>query len=279
MKQIAILLTCHNRKEKTLACLTALYNCTIPSGFKFTVFLVDDGCTDKTADAIKEFFPYVQIIQGDGNLYWNRGMRLSWSNAAAIGFDFYLWLNDDTCLFKYAITELLNVIVDKGDQVIVCGSTKSKVNNSITYSGYHDHVMVIPNGEVQTCNSFNGNIVLIPQYVYDKVGNLDNTFSHSIGDLDYGMRAVKKGINIYIAPNSLGNCENNPQDHLWCRPEKPFMVRLKFLYSPLGYCNPTEFFVFEKRHYGFLIALKHVFSIHLRLLFPAYWNKFKSWSK
>jgi GT2 family glycosyltransferase len=72
---IAVLLTCHNRKEKTLSCLTALFNCIVPDGYGFNVFLVDDACTDGTAEAIKEKFPQVNIIQETGNLCWNREMH------------------------------------------------------------------------------------------------------------------------------------------------------------------------------------------------------------
>jgi GT2 family glycosyltransferase len=75
MQYIAILITCYNRKEKTLSCLAALFNCIVPDGYGFDVFLVDDGSTDGTSDAIKEGFTQVNIIQGNGNLFWNRGMH------------------------------------------------------------------------------------------------------------------------------------------------------------------------------------------------------------
>lgn len=272
MKEIAVLITCHNRKEKTLACLAALYKCAIPQGYVFSVFLVDDGCTDYTAKAVSEKFPAVTIIKGNGKLYWNRGMRLAWSTAAIKGFDYYLWLNDDTSLFKDGLIDLLAVIENKGNDIIVCGVTQSILSDTITYSGFKNRMMVMPNGEIQACDSFNGNIVLIPNVVYQKVGNLDNKFSHSIGDLDYGLRAKKKGIDIYITTKAIAYCENNPQLPLWCRPEKPFLTRLKFLYSPLGYSTPLEYFVYKRRHFGILIAIQHFFTIHLRLLFPKLWK-------
>ena len=57
---IAVLLTCHNRKEKTVACLTELYNCTIPANYAFEVFLVDDGSTDGTAQYKAHSIPVKQ---------------------------------------------------------------------------------------------------------------------------------------------------------------------------------------------------------------------------
>lgn len=78
---IAVLLTCHNRREKTLSCLQSLFGATMPEGYKTEVFLVDDGSTDGTGEAVEKCFPQVTVIQGDGNLYWNKGMNLAWKNA------------------------------------------------------------------------------------------------------------------------------------------------------------------------------------------------------
>jgi GT2 family glycosyltransferase len=72
---IAVLLTCYNRKQKTLGCLRSLLG--QPQGFnsRLTVYLLDDASTDGTANAIAEEFPQVRLLEGDGNYYWNGGMR------------------------------------------------------------------------------------------------------------------------------------------------------------------------------------------------------------
>ena len=96
MMKISVLLTCHNRKEKTLICLRKLFEQDVRN-VEFDVFLVDDGCTDGTAEAVREEFPKIHIIQGDGSLFWNRGMCLAWEEARKNGaHDAVLWLNDDT---------------------------------------------------------------------------------------------------------------------------------------------------------------------------------------
>ena len=69
--KIAILMTCHNRRETTLRCLRGL-----PSDVE--VYLVDDGSTDGTDEAVKATFPKVNVIRGTGNLYWAKGMELAW---------------------------------------------------------------------------------------------------------------------------------------------------------------------------------------------------------
>lgn len=47
-KRIAVLMTCHNRRETTLKCLSSLYDQALPSGVTFKTYLVDDGCADGT---------------------------------------------------------------------------------------------------------------------------------------------------------------------------------------------------------------------------------------
>src|SRR5512138_1923464 len=110
MKTIAALLTVHNRKHKTLLCLQSLYNQILTEGYKLDVYLTDDGCTDGTPEAIREEFPQVTIIKGDGSLFWNRGMYAAWTKATEIAdYNYYLWLNDDTELFDDSLIELLDV--------------------------------------------------------------------------------------------------------------------------------------------------------------------------
>lgn len=274
MKYIATLLTVHNRKEKTLACLANLYKqLPIPS-YQTDVYLTDDGCTDGTSEAVKAKFPQVHIIKGDGNLFWNRGMYTAWKAAAETwDYDFYLWLNDDTFLFEHAISTLLEDASKKNDQSIIIAPITSKFQNVTTYSGHNQNGMITPNGHLQECDTFNGNCVLIPKYVFKKVGNLDWKFKHAIGDMDYGYRARRIGLHNYVSATYLGTCENNPLPPAWTRKEVPLKKRICNLYSPLGYAEPIPFFLYEKRNFGILTAIKHFFTIHVRVLFPQLWKK------
>ena len=82
MRIIAALITCHNRKSKTIACLERLFQQALPLGVLLKVYLVDDGSTDGTAEAVREKFPSVSVISADGSLFWCRGMRLAWKHAS-----------------------------------------------------------------------------------------------------------------------------------------------------------------------------------------------------
>ena len=270
MNTIAVLMTCFNRKDKTLKSLECLFR----QNTDIDVYLVDDGCTDGTHEAVVLQFPQVNIIQGTGNLFWNRGMHLAWTTAAKTkDYDFYLWLNDDTSLYENAIKELFSVFHAAGESdVIVCGSLQSPTTKAVSYGGFGKNGLLAPDGTPQECLTMNGNCVLIPRSVYQKTGNLDACFRHAVGDLDYGYRAGKTGAKIYTTPDFVGTCEHNPTLPKWCLKETPLLKRIKILYSPLGYAEPVPFFIYEKRHFGLFVAMKHFITIHIRLIFPRLWK-------
>lgn len=274
MKTIAVLITCHNRKEKTLQCLNNLCGCTVPENFLLKVFLVDDGSTDGTSDEVRIKFPQVDLISGNGQLYWNRGMHAAWIEAKKNrDFDYFLWLNDDTNLKNSAIVELIEDAAATKDKAIVCGAVCSKKNNTFTYGGRTAEGKEIqPNGYIQNCYTINGNCVLVSKTICDKVGILDPIYPHAIGDYEYGLRAIKAGFTTVTTKAYIGYCEKNSSLPLWCYSKIPLGRRLKALYSPLGNSHPYYFFIFEKKYYGWFTAIKHYFTIHLRVLIPALWK-------
>ena len=113
--KIATILTCFNRKAKTIKCLDSLskalnqYNNSHSNIIITDIYLTDDGCTDGTPDAVRESFKVINvyIVQGDGNLYWAGGMRAAWNAALkSRGYDYYLLINDDTFIYNNALTTL-----------------------------------------------------------------------------------------------------------------------------------------------------------------------------
>jgi GT2 family glycosyltransferase len=255
MIRIAVLLTAHNRKIKTLAALDALYGQVgLLTSTQTDVYLVDDGSIDHTSAAIAECFPQVRLLQGTGKLYWNGGMRLAFGEALKEGYDHYLWLNDDTTLFPSAVGKLLDAATRLGDRAIIVASTQDPNTGQLTYGGVRrlhrwrplKFTMVAPVDNPVPVETMNGNCVLIPQAVAQKVGNLDPAFTHGLGDFDYGLRARKLGIEIYIVHGYCGYCQRNP---LLDVKEFPLGERWKKIFSPHG-LPPREWAVFAQRYAG-----------------------------
>lgn len=275
MKKIAVLLTCYNRKLKTISCLDSLNNCILPNNYSIDIYLVNDGCTDGTEILVKNIYPKVNIIEGTGDLYWNNGMHLAWTTSMSVNdYDYYLWLNDDTLLISTAILELLECDQLVCGSSIVCGAIQSLNSNTFTYGGHTiDKKNVEPNGDIQYCDIMNGNCVLVNNKICKTIGVLDPIYPHSMGDHEYGFRAKKNGFYIITTRMYIGKCDYNSIQPKWQNSSTPFLERLKSLYSPLGYCHPKYFFIYERKCYGLGRAVKHFISIHLRVLFPSFWEK------
>ena len=268
---IAILMACHNRKKLTLDCLKNLFNAELPPNYNLSVYLVDDGSTDGTSEAILGAYPRVNVISGNGNLYWNRGMQKAWSVAQKESYDFYLWLNDDTQLYENALKVILNDSVQMDNLAIICGTTLSSHElHDVSYGGYtKSNVKIIPNGMLQKCWWFNGNFVLVPRFVFQNVGGLDILFHHFLGDVDYGLRAQKKGIQCFVASEVIGICAGHSNLPNWKNNSLNIFKRLYHLYSPLG-CNPFEFYKFRSRHNGTLSGILQFINLHLKVIFPRF---------
>lgn len=274
--RIAVLMTVHNRKDSTLLCLERLYANKL-EGIEISIYLVEDGCTDGTGEAITAKFPDVFIIKGDGNLYWNRGMYLAWKEAMKESPDFYLWLNDDTYIYETAVEMIISNYNNCGNKMsIVSGSTCSKYNkNIVTYGGLIKSKLVKPDGCIKEIDEFQGNFVLVPQCVVDIIGILDYKFRHSMGDTEYAIRARNKGIKIYLTPSFVGTCEPHPCKSKCFDESYSLSERLSFFYSPLG-AHPSEVFYLNKKRKNSLYAVLTVLMGFMNVLFPVRFPQIKN---
>jgi len=244
--KLAVLMACHNRRQKTVDCLDALFRNALPAGWSVEVFLMDDGSTDGTSDAVRARFQNVHLLRGDGSLFWNRGMHEAFGAALQAGADAYMWLNDDTMLYPATLGTLFDTWHEMkqryGDDVIVVGSTRDAATAVLTYGGIRQaarwrpmtFMTVEPQDVPVECESMWGNCVLIPASVTRRLGNLDPRFAHSMGDMDYGLRARRLGIRIVVMPGYAGTCSMNSARGTWEDPDVPLRQRMKKVLQPKG---------------------------------------------
>lgn len=288
--QIAVILTCHNRKVKTLMSLQSLfvaqeyYNSDATDKIELEVFLTDDGCTDGTTNAILTEFKNrsISIIKGSGSLYWAGGMRRAWHEALIrkTEWSFYLLLNDDTIVKNNVFEELFKAhaysLSEYGKPGIYSGITCDVTNpNVITYSGDRFNskakakwTRLGPTGFPQLVDQTNANILLVSPEVVKVIGVFHNGYTHSCADYDYCMQARKNGIPALITANVCGCCK---YDHLSDGDEALILMkmslgqRIRYVYSPTH--SDKDYLLYVRRN----IPAKFPISWGLRkvrMLFP-----------
>lgn len=258
---LCALLTCFNRREMTVNCLAALARASEVAGVQLHAVLVDDGSTDGTADAVAAAFPWVRIVPTGGNLYWCRGMHVAFEVARSDRYDHYLWLNDDTQLMPDALARLFDsahtVERRDGEAAIIVGSTVDATSGVLSYGGERraswylpltlHHVQ--PTDQPQACETFNGNIVLIPRAVAERLGNISPEFEHAMGDTDYGLRARRAGIGIYVGAGVHGTCSGNPPTNTFKDASLSLRRRWQLMMSRKG-LPWRSWLVLTRRHAG-----------------------------
>jgi GT2 family glycosyltransferase len=285
-ENMAVLLTCHNRKNKTVACLKSLYQADIPSQYLVDIYLTDDGSTDDTAQAINELFPEVVLIRGNGKLFWAGGMRLAWEKAMEKkSYDAYLLVNDDVVLHPNFFMNLLETdayaYANTGKRGIYSGATIDSSSKKVTYGGsrVNNYLFVVrlkmlsPVRRPQKCQITNANILWISKDVVNKIGIFDNHFTHGIADYDYSLQASKKKIPVLLAPGICGTCSDDHGKN-WSSNQNSLKQRIAYLRSPKGLAY-SEYLYYVGKHFPMFLPYSYV-MLWLKTLFPFIWERVKS---
>jgi glycosyltransferase involved in cell wall biosynthesis len=261
--KIAMILTCFNRRQKTVDCIDSVLAQSAFSDVTIDFFITDDGSKDGTSDALLLRHPEIRLLKGNGSLFWNGGMRLAWAEAIKEKYDFFLWLNDDTFLYPDTLRRMLDThakcMHKTGKAGIVVGSTHDETGQT-SYGGELQKsrlrpltlTKLDPKEEVQPCDTFNGNCVLISRDAAEVLGNLDAGLVHAMGDIDYGLRAKQAGIPMWVMPFYAGRCVNdNDISGSFGDRSLPVTVRLKKIFSPKG-LPWRAWLIVCRRHAGYL---------------------------
>jgi len=275
---VTAILASHNRREKTLACLASYFAQEVGPAICLRAVLVDDASSDGTPAAVGERFPSVEVIAGSGSLYWAGAMALAERVAMKSLPDFLLWLNDDVVLDSRAVRLLIHTSRSTGAAGIAVGAMRDPASGKLTYSGVGRAgrhplrmALVTPGDEPVEAETFNGNAVLIPRSVRDRVGPIDGGLVHSAADHDYGLRARRMGVASLVAPGTVGTCERDGGRHPWFDAALPVRERLELFFGPKGF-PPGPRARYLKRHAGSAWPALWLWT-YLRRLPPVVWRR------
>ena len=278
----AVLIACYNRREKTLGFLESL---TLQEGFASLnpdIYLLDDGSTDGTAEAVAAAFPAVKIVKGSGNLYWAGGMRTLWAYAIAQKhYNFFLLYNDDVVLMNGSLKRFIDTYTQLAvSGVVLVGSTLSPLSNTMSYGGRalynikHSayYPLTPPDVTPIPCHLGNANVFLVDAAVVEKIGIFCDAYTHYLADYDYTLTAFKAGLQVLLAPGFYGYCEHDHGAN-WLSGKQPLKKRINYLYSVKGLAYKEYLFYIKKHfpadYFGAFVKL------WMKTLFPIIWDKFK----
>lgn len=217
---IHVIIPVYNRLKKTITCLKSLEKQNIYKDLR--IIIVNDGSNDGTKKYITKNFPQINIINGDGSLFWGGAIKLGIEyvlKKKKTG-DWILILNNDIELTPETISRLISISeINKKKSLVIPLTLNAKDRKTIIKSGtlvkswflnITKHVFVnmeidqIKNKQPIVVDIFTGRCVLHPIEMFEITGNYDATnFKHYGCDDEFSLRVKKFGYSILLCPSSI----------------------------------------------------------------------------
>ena len=112
--------------------------------------------------------------------------------------------------------------------------------------------------------------MLVSLEVFQKLGNLDDVYTHGFADIDYGLRATKNGIRIFQTKESAGMATFNEKWQL--ENSKLHLANYRqILFSKKG-VPITEWLHFTRNHGGTAWPMYFLFR-YLKMVIKGFFDK------
>ena len=210
----------HNRRNETLRCLRSLFGSDL-SDIAVHVIVVDDGSTDGSAEAIRQQFPNVEILTGNGNLWYTGGMNLGLAGALEHDPDYILGFNNDSIFDGQCLRRLVECGRENPRSVVGAILLDWETPHKLfqvsprweTWTGgfrhwRHQTIWTIPQKPWKV-DLIVGNCVLFPAEAVKEVGLMNIKKFPQYGDAEYTPRMKRNGWRLLIEPKARIFCKPN----------------------------------------------------------------------
>ncbi|MGB7084452.1 MAG: glycosyltransferase family 2 protein [Phormidesmis sp.] len=224
MPTFGIAIPVRNRKAFTVAILQQLTEqiarrAQASSPADVQIVVVDDGSSDGTPELIKQRFPQVHLLQGDGELWWTGAIARAMTYAAnTLKADYIIWLNDDITLADDFITQLVEHCQNPDAKTLIGGVICDQQHPEwIVFGGVIAGQLIndIRQFEqtVLEVDALNGNIAILPARIVADIGLPDTRrFQHYGGDFEYICRAKQSGYRALLSSKLQATTDYRPAD-------------------------------------------------------------------
>lgn len=260
---ISIIIPVFNGISFTKVCLKSLFDqisTTESPDADFNIIVVDDGSKDGTAKWIRNNYPSVHLLYGDGSLWWSGGINMGVNYALKeLNSDYILWWNNDINPADDYLIQTLKLVRENDNDVLIGSKVFSLTKDFIWGMGGRFNPV---NGKrymygQQQMDSdvfrkplevdwLPGMGTLIHRKVFDRVGMVDEkNFPQYHGDSDFTYRAKKAGFKLIAFPELViyNDTTNTGLSH-----QGKFSNLYKSLTSIKSLFNIKKELAFYKRH-------------------------------
>jgi GT2 family glycosyltransferase len=166
-------------------------------GLEESVIVVDDGSTNRISQKIRDRFPGVEVLTGDGNLWWAGGMRMGMARALEHEADVICWLNHDCIPEPGTIAALAEEASKPGMGAVSAWCTTRGFENALVNPGFRNFKPIpleeLLKSEKVTVDGVNGNCVAMNSDAIRSIGLPDQKRHPHYGDGPYTWRLHKAG--------------------------------------------------------------------------------------
>lgn len=232
------------------------------------LLLVDDGCTDGTAQMVKSIIPESIILQGDGNLWWGGALHKAykWLMKNAKSDDNIIIMNDDTFFDKNFLKNGLTLLKENIDDLItgygVNVTTSKQADGAILFNSKNGRLELLLGNAEGNCTSTRA--LMMSFKSMRKIGGFHPILlPHYASDYEYTIRAARKGFKIKAFESFCYSFDDATTGN-----HDPKKATLKQIFSKRSVFNP----IYRLSFILLITPVKHLPS-HLATLIKRYIKK------
>lgn len=248
---VYILLPVHNRREITLKFVECLKKQTHTN---YRLLLIDDGSHDGTSDAVRHILENVDVIRGRGDWWWAGSLQQGYNwlkRHSALPNDVVLIMNDDTAFDAGFIEAGLRELAKHPATLLTATGFNLKTGLAQDSGGYNLDWEFLKFSETYentkiNCASTRGLMTRVRDFI-DIGGFHPKLIPHYLSDLEFTMRAQKKGKRLIIDSNFRIGIDFDTTGHRELG-EESFLEYLKKVFSKRAAMNPVHWSNFILLH-------------------------------
>lgn len=195
-----VIVPVHNRADVTERFIRAL---AAQDMQRFTLVLVDDGCTDDTVARASQLLPshQLRVLRGDGSLWWAGALQLAYEFLGKVvdqSEDSVLIINDDTrfsCDFLRSGLNLLAEFHDAAIQAQGIDELTGTVDSGAVADLFRLRFRPASAGESPNCLSTRGLLMHARTFIASK-GFRPRLLPHYLSDYEFTLRLRRSGIQL-----------------------------------------------------------------------------------